>query len=71
MCKLLIYCADTEEYCTNKYSVDAKGTGAGGAFITVKDIFSFWKGLLTGKLISRELVAEMFSRQSGDGVDVE
>jgi len=66
-----IYCAETKDYRTNIFSVDAKGTGAGGAFITVKDILSFWRGLLTGKLISRELVTEMFSKQSGDGVDPE
>ncbi len=66
-----IYCAETKDYRTNIYSVDVKGTGAGGAFITVKDIQSFWRGLLTGKLISRELVAKMFSKQSGDGVDSE
>lgn len=66
-----IYCAETKDYRTNIFSVDAKGTGAGGAFIAVKDILSFWRGLLTGKLISRELVTEMFSKQSGDGEDPE
>ena len=33
-----IYDADTNTFRTNIFSVDAKGTGAGGAFITVKDI---------------------------------
>ncbi|MEE1153669.1 MAG: serine hydrolase domain-containing protein, partial [Acutalibacteraceae bacterium] len=33
-----IYCPDTNNYRTNIYSTDVKGTGAGGAFITVKDI---------------------------------
>lgn len=51
-----IYCADTDEYRTNIFSVDVKGTGAGGAFITVKDIVRFWTNLLEGKLISKELV---------------
>ena len=33
-----IYCNNTNDYRTNIFSVDVKGTGAGGAFITVKDI---------------------------------
>lgn len=66
-----IYCAGTKDYRTNIYSVDAKGTGAGGAFISVKDIINFWKGLLGGKLISKGLVSKMLSKQSGDGIDAE
>lgn len=66
-----IYCADTDSYRTNIYAVDAKGTGAGGAFITVADVVKFWANLLDGKLISRDLVAEMLSKQSGDGADAE
>ncbi|MCM1538815.1 MAG: beta-lactamase family protein [bacterium] len=66
-----IYCADTNDYRTNIFSVDVKGNGAGGAFITVKDIIRFWTNLLKGDLISREYVADMIRKQSGDGVDVE
>lgn len=66
-----IYCDRTNEYRTNIFSVDAKGTGAGGAFITVKDIVSFWTALSEGKLLSKELVSEMLSKQSGDGSDAE
>lgn len=66
-----IYCQDTEDYRTNIFSVDAKGTGAGGAFITVKDVVNFWTGLSGGKLIKKELVTDMLSKQSGDGVDPE
>lgn len=66
-----IYCAETKDYLTNIYSVDVKGTGAGGAFISVKDIINFWKGLLGEKLISKELVSKMLSKQSGDGIDAE
>ncbi|MDE7418023.1 MAG: beta-lactamase family protein [Lachnospiraceae bacterium] len=62
-----IYCAETDNFRTNIFSVDAKGTGAGGAFITVPDIVRFWTNLLDQKLISRELVSEMLSKQSGDG----
>lgn len=66
-----IRCDDTRDYRTNIYSVDAKGTGAGGAFVTVGDIVSFWNHLLNGSIISKELTARMLSRQSGDGADVE
>ncbi|MBQ9887594.1 MAG: beta-lactamase family protein [Lachnospiraceae bacterium] len=66
-----IYCEDTKDYHTNIFSVDVKGTGAGGAFITVGDIISFWQGLIGGKLISREMLSRMFSRRSGDGADAE
>ena len=60
-----------KDYRTNIFSVDVKGTGAGGAFITVKDIISFWICLPDGKLISKELVSDMLSKQSGDGADPE
>lgn len=66
-----IYCPETNDFRTNIFSVDAKGTGAGGAFITVKDIISFWKHLIGGTLLSKEMVSKMFSKQSGDGVDAE
>ena len=63
--------ADSDEYRTNIYSVGAKGTGDGGAFVTASDIISFWKGLLDHKLLSEEMVTAMFSKQSGDGKDPE
>ncbi len=66
-----IYCNDTKDYRTNIFSVDAKGTGAGGAFITVKDIIRFWTNLLDGNLISKSSVSDMLSKQSGDGSDAE
>lgn len=66
-----IYCPDTDDFRTNIFSVDVKGTGAGGAFITVKDIVNFWTNLLDGKLISKELVSQMLSKKSGDGQDAE
>lgn len=62
-----IYCEDTKDFRTNIFSVDVKGTGAGGAFITVKDIANFWNGLIEGKLISKELVSKMFQKQSKEG----
>lgn len=62
-----IYCPGTKDYRTNIFSVDAKGTGAGGAFITVKDAAAFWKGLIGGKLLSPEMTAQMLERHSGSG----
>jgi CubicO group peptidase (beta-lactamase class C family) len=56
---------------TNIFSVDAKGTGAGGAFLTVPDVVKFWHGLLGGKLFSMELVEQMLRIQAGDGADPE
>jgi CubicO group peptidase (beta-lactamase class C family) len=54
------------EYYTNIYSIDVKGTGAGGAFMTVIDVESFWRNLLEGNLISNNLLLEMLSLQSSD-----
>lgn len=66
-----IYCPDTNSYRTNIFSVDAKGTGAGGAFITVEDIARFWQSLQNGKLLPPDLAEAMLSRHSGDGSDPE
>ncbi len=64
-----IYCSDTNTYRTNIYSVDAKGTGAGGVFITVKDIMSFWNNLLNKKLLPKEMVSVMLSKQNDNITD--
>lgn len=56
-----IYDSATEDYRTNIFSVDVKGTGAGGAFTTVVDVNNFWKSLLAGKLISKDILADMLS----------
>ena len=66
-----IYCPDTDDYRTNIYSVGARGTGDGGAFVTVGDILKFWNGLIGHELLSEEMVSQMFSKQSGDGKDPE
>lgn len=66
-----IYCPNTHDFRTNIFSVDVKGTGAGGAFITVTDIVRFWTKLLEGSLISKELVSKMLSKQSGDDRNAE
>jgi CubicO group peptidase (beta-lactamase class C family) len=64
-----IFDESKQQYYTNIYSVDAKGTGAGGAFTTVIDVEKFWRKLLNGNLVSRMTLAEMFSVQSCDEKD--
>ncbi len=59
-----IYDKKRGEYYTNIYSVDVKGTGAGGGFTTVLDINKFWSNLLSGKLISNKMLEQMLSVQS-------
>lgn len=59
-----IYDEEHEEYYSNIYSIDVKGSGAGGAFTTVSDIEIFWSNLLNGKLISKDMLESMFSVQS-------
>ena len=66
-----IYDSSRDSYRTNIYSVGVKGTGDGGAFVTVDDIMKFWKALLRNKLLSEEMVSRMLSKQSGDGLDPE
>lgn len=53
------------EYYTNIYSVDVKGTGAGGAFTTVDDIESFWMQI--GNVVSKQSVSKMLSSQVESG----
>ena len=62
-----IYDKEKEEYYTNIYSVDAKGTGAGGAFTTVGDCKNFWKNLLQYHLLPTKMVQEMMSPQVEKG----
>jgi CubicO group peptidase (beta-lactamase class C family) len=64
-----IYDKDKKEYYTNIYSVDVKGTGAGGAFTTIIDIENFWRNLLEGKILSKNTLEEMISVQSNFGND--
>nr|WP_319488657.1 serine hydrolase domain-containing protein [uncultured Caproiciproducens sp.] len=60
-----IYDRKHNEYYTNIYSVDVKGTGAGGAYTTVGDVEKFWDALLQHELLSAEMTNKMLSRQSG------
>lgn len=64
-----IFDQEKNNYRTNIYAVDAKGTGAGGAFTTVHDVRRFWEALLAGKLVSGEMLERMLSRHAGDEDD--
>ncbi len=60
-----IFDKQRREYYTNIYSVDVKGSGAGGAFTTVQDIRRFWNCLFDGKLLQRDTVLNMMSPHAG------
>ncbi|MPM80348.1 Penicillin-binding protein 4* [bioreactor metagenome] len=61
-----IYDNIRDDFYTNIYSVDVKGTGAGGAFTTVWDVYRFWNALYNGKLISDEMTNNMLSLHASD-----
>ena len=52
------------EYYSNIFSVDAKGTGCGGAYTTVGDAARFWDALYDGRLLSADNLAMMTSVQA-------
>lgn len=58
-----IYDEARGEYRTNIFCVEAKGTGAGGAFTTAEDMEAFWRCLTVGKLLSEPTVSEMLRPQ--------
>ena len=62
-----IFDEQTKQFYTNIYSVDVKGTGAGGTYTTVSDVEKFWRGLVNGKVVSKELFALMTSKQTDSG----
>jgi CubicO group peptidase (beta-lactamase class C family) len=64
-----IYDENRKDFYTNIYSVDVKGTGAGGAFTTVIDVEKFWDNLLDGKILSKILLEKMLSLQSNSDND--
>ena len=57
------------EFYTNIFSVDTKGTGAGGAFTTVNDISALWDSVLHGNLLTKNTVETMFSVHASEGED--
>lgn len=58
-----IYDSERKEFYSNIYSIDVKGTGAGGVFTTVSDIDMFWENLLNGKILSDKMLSKMLSPQ--------
>ncbi len=60
---------ETGGYYTNIYSVDVKGSGAGGAYTTVADIEKFWSCLISGALLSQAMLEKMLAPQNGDPSD--
>lgn len=44
---------------TNVFHLPVRGSGDGGIYTTVADMDSFWEALLAGRIVSRELVAEL------------
>lgn len=62
-----VYDEKRGDYFTNIYSVDAKGTGAGGAFTTAGDLHRFWEGLSAGDLLTKETVDRMLTPLVSDG----
>ena len=61
-----IYDELRNEFYTNIFSVDTKGTGAGGAFTTVKDISKLWKAILNDMILSKETLKSMFTVQAAN-----
>lgn len=62
-----IYDKEKKDYRTNIFSIDAKGSGAGGAFTTAPDVVKFWTALVNGRLINEEFIKNMFSPQVPEG----
>jgi len=62
-----IYDANQTTYRTNIYAIDAKGSGAGGAFTTASDVEKFWWALFSGQLLKPKTVRDMCSAQVESG----
>lgn len=63
------YCLDeaSGSYYTNIYSVDVKGTGAGGCFTTVGDVRRFWHALFNNRLVTATSRTQMLTQQATNG----
>jgi len=63
------YCFDerTRQHFSNIFSVEAKGSGAGGAYTTTVDLENFWLSLKNGTLLSKQMVRAMLSPQIDEG----
>ena len=63
-----IFDRERNEYRTNLFSIDAKGTGAGGAFTTALDVEKFWNALVSEELIGKKSLQGMFAPQVSGGI---
>jgi len=66
-----IHDEEKDEYYTNIFSIEAKGSGAGGCFTTVDDVENFWKHFLNGNIVSKDTVKEMTSLQAENAEEEE
>ena len=57
-----IYDHESNSYYMNIYSVDVKGTGAGGAFTNAYDVQKLWNGLFTEKILKKETLSVMLKK---------
>ncbi|QLY40769.1 serine hydrolase [Hujiaoplasma nucleasis] len=51
-----------KNYYSNIYSIDAKGSGAGGAYFSTFDLSKFWIGFIQGKIIKKENIDLMLKK---------
>jgi CubicO group peptidase (beta-lactamase class C family) len=58
-----IYDMDKNDYRINIFSIDAKGSGAGGAFTVAGDVEKFWESLLNERIIGAEMLRMMLTPQ--------
>jgi len=63
------YCYDkrSRQHYANIFSVEVKGSGAGGAFTTTADLEKFWLALKEGVLLAKPFVRDMLSPQVEEG----
>ncbi|GEL76480.1 hypothetical protein [Tenuibacillus multivorans] len=47
------------EWKTNIYSLPAKGGSDGGAYVTAKDMVTFWESLFNNQLLSEEMTEQL------------
>ena len=56
------YIHNDDSYHSFIYSVDVKGSGAGGAFTNPIDLSNFWDGLMNYRILSQETIEKMMVR---------
>lgn len=49
---------------TNVFHLPVRGSGDGGIYTTARDVASFWRALVAGDIVSRELVTELVRARS-------